>query len=67
MPNLKTCPTCGAKARFSLQKGLSSYKAVQDDQIFTKISQLNKLVNKYKEQVDLLEKEMQLLKKEKVS
>lgn len=67
MSILKSCPTCGAKAKFSEQKGLVSYKAIQDDDIYTKINQLNKVVKKYKDQVDLLEKEIQQLKREKVA
>lgn len=67
MTVLKSCPTCGAKTKYSDQKGLVSYKAIQDDEIFTKINQLNKVVKKYKDQVELLEKEIQQLKKEKVS
>jgi hypothetical protein len=66
MTVLKSCPTCGAKTKYCLQKGIPSFKAVQDDEIFTKINQLNKVVKKYKEQVELLEKEIQLLKREKV-
>ncbi len=67
MTVLKPCPTCGAKTKYCLQKGISSYKAIQDDEIFTKINQLNKVVKKYKDQVELLEKEIQHLKKEKVA
>ncbi len=67
MPILKSCPTCGAKAKYSLQKGIPSYKAVQDDTIFAKINQINKVLKKYKDQVEVLEKEIQQLKKEKIA
>ncbi len=67
MTVLKSCPTCGAKTKYCLQKGIPSYKAVQDEEVFTKINQLKKVVKKYMDQVELLEKEIQLLKKEKVS
>ncbi len=67
MTVLKPCPTCGAKTKYSLQKGIPSYKPIQDEEVFTKINQLNKVVKKYKDQVELLEKEIQYLKKEKES
>ncbi len=67
MSILKSCPTCGAKTKFTDQKGIIGYKAVQDDEIFSKINQLNKVVKKFKDKADMLEKEIQQLKKEKVS
>lgn len=67
MSVLKSCPTCGAKTKYCLQKGIPSYKAVQDEEFFTKINQLNKVVKKFKEKAEMLEKEIQQLKKEKLT
>ncbi len=67
MTVLKPCPTCGAKTKYCLQKGIPSYKSIQDDDVFAKINQLNKVVKKFKEKAEMLEKEIQQLKKEKVA
>ena len=67
MSVLKTCPTCGAKAKYSELKGVNAYKAVQNDELYIKIEQLNKAAQRFKDKAELLEKEIQILKKEKTN
>ncbi|WP_375559185.1 hypothetical protein ACE193_15785 [Bernardetia sp. OM2101] len=62
MSQVTTCPTCGSKSKFKEKNGEVSYKAIQDDEAFKKISQLKKMMEKFKEKAEDLEKELELIK-----
>lgn len=62
MSQVTNCPTCGSKSKFKETNGEVSYKAIQDDEAFKKISQLKKMMEKFKEKAEDLEKELELIK-----
>lgn len=62
MSNVKSCPTCGAKAKFKEQNGKMFYSAIQDEEAFKKVEQMKKAMQKFKNKAEALEKELQELK-----
>ncbi|SHI92865.1 hypothetical protein [Pseudozobellia thermophila] len=67
MSQVAICPTCGAKSKIKEKNGNISYQAVQDDEVFKKVGQLKKAMEKFKEKAEKLEKELERLKSEKQS
>lgn len=63
MSDVRTCPTCGAKAKFKVKETIETYTAVQDDDAFKKIIQLKKAMNVFKEKAEALEQELEELKR----
>ncbi|WP_272022562.1 hypothetical protein [Olleya namhaensis] len=63
MSDVRTCPTCGAKAKFKVKETIETYTAVQDDDAFKKITQLKKAMNAFKEKAEALEQELEELKR----
>ncbi|MDO6596684.1 hypothetical protein Q4512_07135 [Oceanihabitans sp. 2_MG-2023] len=62
MSDIKTCPKCGAKAKYKVKGTIESFEAVQDDEAFKKIGQLKKAMQKFKDKAEALEKELEILK-----
>lgn len=62
MSVVKDCPTCGRKAKVKETKGALTFKAVEEDELFKKIGQLKKAMQKFKEKSEVLEKELKELK-----
>jgi hypothetical protein len=62
MSDVKTCPTCGAKAKFKIKEEIETFTAVQDEDAFKKIGQLKKALQKFKDKADAFEKEITALK-----
>jgi cell division protein FtsB len=62
MSQVSICPTCGSKSRIRETDGVTSYQAIQDDEVFKKVSQLKKAMEKFKAKVEKLEKELETLK-----
>lgn len=62
MSDIKTCPKCGAKAKYKVKGDIESFEAVQDDEAFKKIGQLKKAMRKFKDKAEALEKELAELK-----
>ena len=62
MSQVSICPTCGSKSRIRETDGVTSYQAIQDDEVFKKVSQLKKAMEKFKAKAEKLEKELETLK-----
>ncbi|MDP5140570.1 MAG: hypothetical protein NWP83_08895 [Spirosomaceae bacterium] len=62
MSQIARCPTCGSKSKIKEANGVTSYKAVQDDEAFKKITQLKKVMEKFKAKAEGLERELIELK-----
>lgn len=58
----KTCPTCGAKAKYKVKDNKETFSAVQDEEVLLKVEQLKKAMQKFKEKAEALEKELEALK-----
>ncbi|NRD23653.1 hypothetical protein HNV10_10400 [Winogradskyella litoriviva] len=65
MSDIRTCPTCGAKAKYKEKGGVESFTAVQDEEAFKKIGQMKKAMQKFKDKAEALEKELAELKQTK--
>ena len=59
------CPTCGSKSRIKETDGTTSYQVIQDDEVFIKVNQLKKAMEKFKVKAEKLEKELEALKTNK--
>lgn len=64
MSKVSICPTCSSKSKIKEKDGVILYKAIQEEDVFKKIGQLKKAMNKYKERAEKLEKELKTLKAE---
>ena len=62
MSDIKTCPTCGAKAKYKIKDTVETFEAVQDEEVLKKVGQLKKAMQKFKEKSEALEKELAELK-----
>ncbi|MBU2907504.1 hypothetical protein KO529_22070 [Arenibacter algicola] len=62
MSQVSICPTCGSKSRIKEPDGTTSYQVIQDDEVFKKVSQLKKAMEKFKAKAETLEKELEALK-----
>lgn len=62
MSDVSICPTCGAKAKYKVNKTIEIYEAIQDEDALKKIGQLKKAMQKFKDKADALEKELVQLK-----
>ena len=63
MSDVRTCPTCGGKAKYKEKEGVVTFTKVEDEVAFKKIGQLKKAMTKYKEKAEALELELKELKK----
>lgn len=62
MSQVSNCPTCGGKSKIKETKGVIFYHAIQDDEVFKKVSQLKKAMETFKAKAAKLEKELETLK-----
>lgn len=62
MSDVRTCPNCGAKAKYKLKEDVATFTAVQDEDAFKKIGQLKNAMEKFKAKAKALEKELNELK-----
>lgn len=62
MSDVRTCPTCGAKAKYKEKEGVETFIAVQDEEAFKKIGQMKKAMENFKAKAEALEKELEKLK-----
>jgi len=62
MSDIKSCPTCGAKAKYKVRDTVETFDAVQDDEVFKKVGQLKQVMQKFKQKAEALEKELETLK-----
>jgi len=62
MSQVTMCPTCGSKSKIKETNGEAIYTAVQDDEVFKKVGQLKKAMEKFKAKAEQLEKELATLK-----
>ena len=62
MSDIKTYPTCGAKAKYKIKDTVETFEAVQDEEVLKKVGQLKKAMQKFKEKAEALEKELAELK-----
>ena len=58
MSDIKTYPTCGAKAKYKIKDTVETFEAVQDEEVLKKVGQLKKAMQKFKEKAEALEKEL---------
>ncbi|MCK0189846.1 hypothetical protein [Arenibacter sp. F20364] len=65
MSQVADCPTCGSKSKINKSNGETTYKAIQDDEVFKKVGQLKKAMEKFKARAEVLEKELKTLKSSK--
>jgi hypothetical protein len=61
MSDVRICPTCGAKAKYKVKDDIETFSAVKDEDAFKKIGQLKKVMQKFKEKAEALEKELETL------
>jgi len=64
MSDIRTCPTCGANAKYKLKEDVPTFTAVQEEDAFNKIGQLKNAMEKFKAKAEALEKELNELKKQ---
>ncbi len=62
MSNVSTRPTCGGKAKIKEASGVTSYQALQDEEVLKKVGQLKNTMQKFKEKAEALEIELAALK-----
>jgi biotin synthase-related radical SAM superfamily protein len=62
MSDVRTCPTCGAKAKYTVKETIETFTAVQNEDAFKKIAKLKKAMNVFKEKAEALEKVLNELK-----
>ena len=62
MSQVASCPTCGSKSKIKEVNGETTYQAIQDEEVFIKIDQLKKAMEKFKLKAEALEKELTELK-----
>ncbi|WP_298497693.1 hypothetical protein [uncultured Algibacter sp.] len=64
MSKVSICPTCGSKSKIKEENGIVSYEAIQEDEVFKKVSQLKKAMEKFKTKAEDLEKQIETIKKD---
>lgn len=65
MSDVRTCPTCGAKAKYKVKDQEETFTTVQDVEAFKKVGQMKKAMEKFKSKAEALEKELEELKLKK--
>ena len=58
MSQVSNCPTCGGKSKIKESDGVTNYDALQDEEVFKKVSQLKKAMQKFKAKAEQLEAEL---------
>jgi len=66
MSKVAICPTCGSKSKIKEKDGVVTYKAIQDEEAFKKVGQMKKAMEKFKTKAEELQKELDILKSEKL-
>ena len=61
MSQVANCPTCGSTSKIKEKEGKIMYRAVQDEELFKKIGQMKKAMDKSKAKAEALEKELESL------
>jgi predicted transcriptional regulator len=61
MSQVANCPSCGSKSKIKKKDGQIIYEAIQDEEVFKKVAQLKKAMEKFKEKAESLEKELEAL------
>lgn len=61
MSQVSNCPSCGSKSKIKEKDGQIIYEAIQDEEVFKKVAQLKKAMEKFKEKAESLEKELKAL------
>ena len=62
MSQIVCCPNCGGKAKIKKTNHGQIYQAIQEEEAFTKIGQLKKLLDKFQAKVASLENELEAFK-----
>lgn len=62
MSQVASCPTCGGKSKIKEHNGEITYQALQDEEVLKKVGQLKKVMQKFKEKAEALEKELEAFK-----
>lgn len=62
MSQVASCPTCGGKSKIKEISGVTTYQALQDEELLKKVGQLKNAMQKFKEKAEALEKELEELK-----
>ena len=65
MSQVANCPICGSKSKIIKTNGEHTYQAIQADEVFNKVGQLKKAMEKFKARAEALEKELTALKSTK--
>ncbi|RAJ12322.1 hypothetical protein [Arenibacter echinorum] len=61
MSQVANCPSCGGKSKIKEIDGQLTFEAIQDAEVFKKVAQLKKAVEKFKEKAESLEKELEVI------
>lgn len=64
MSKVANCPTCGSKSKIKETNEELTYRAIQDEEVFKKVGQLKKAMEKFKAKAESLELELEALKKQ---
>lgn len=64
MSKVSNCPTCGGKSKVIEKEDNIFYKAIQEEEVFKKVGQLKRAMEKFKAKSEALEKELKALKAE---
>ena len=62
MSQVSNCPTCGGKSKIKETNGVTTYQALQDEDVLKKVGQLKKAMETFKAKAEKLEKELETLK-----
>ncbi|PWJ56934.1 hypothetical protein CLV98_10943 [Dyadobacter jejuensis] len=62
MSDVRKCPTCSGKAKYSEKNGEITYSAIEDEEAFKKIVQLKKALANFTEKIKTLEAEVETLR-----
>ncbi|WP_235293882.1 hypothetical protein [Portibacter lacus] len=65
MSQVSLCLTCGAKAKVKTSNGEVAFSAIQEEEVFKKVGQLKKAMEKFKAKAEALAIELAELKSKK--
>jgi hypothetical protein len=57
MSQVSNCPKCGGKSKIKETNGVTTYQALQDEDVLKKVGQLKKAMETFKAKAEKLEKE----------
>jgi len=52
MSDVRSCPKCGAKAKYKVKGNIESFEALQDEELLKKVGQLKKAIKKFKDKAE---------------